>query len=36
VDTAIGAGIWQAPALHQNPEATSWKLIPVVRMCGDI
>jgi hypothetical protein len=22
VDTAIGAGIWQAPALHQNPEAT--------------
>jgi hypothetical protein len=36
MDTAPGAGIWLAPALHRNPEAASWELIHVARKCDDI
>jgi hypothetical protein len=35
VDTAPGARIWRAPALHRN-SGVAWELIPVARTCGDI
>jgi hypothetical protein len=35
-DTAPGAGILQAPTLHENPEAILWELVYLPCTCGDL
>jgi hypothetical protein len=36
MDRASSAGFQRAPALHQDPEAVVWKLVPLACMCGDL
>jgi hypothetical protein len=36
MDRASCAMFYRALALHRNPEATSWELIPLVCTCGDL
>jgi hypothetical protein len=35
-DRASSVGFQRGPALHRNPEAAAWKLIPLACMCGDL
>jgi hypothetical protein len=36
MDRASSAGFQQAPALHRDPEAAMWKLVPLTCTCGDL
>jgi hypothetical protein len=36
VDRASSAGFQRAPALHRDPKATVWELIPLACTCGDL
>jgi hypothetical protein len=34
VDRANSVGFQRAPALHRDPEAAAWKLVPFMCTCG--
>jgi hypothetical protein len=36
VNHAPSAGFWRDPALHHNPEAALWELIPLACTCGEL
>jgi hypothetical protein len=36
VDHASSVGFQRALALHRNPEAATWKFVPLACMCGDL
>jgi hypothetical protein len=36
VNCASSTGFQQAPALHRDPKAAAWKLVPLAYTCGDL